>query len=78
MKRGTAGCRQRDRERQTKLDRETGWQMCWSGYGPGKPRFVSVWGLHKHHEVIITLIEKMVPTQYRKPAVWVNGTTLID
>lgn len=60
------------------MDRETGWQMCRSGCGPGKPQFVSVWGLHKHDVAIITLIEETVPTQYRKPSVWVTGTTLID
>lgn len=30
------------------MDRKTGWQVCLSGCGLGKPHFVSVWELHKH------------------------------
>jgi len=52
--------------------------MCWRGRLPGKPRFVSVWELHKHDVAIIKQTEETVPTHYCEPAVWVTGTTLTD
>lgn len=51
----------------TDTERRAG-RCAWSWRRPGKPRFVSVWGSHKHNAAIIVLIEETVPTQSCKPA----------